>query len=80
MSADRHYSPPCLLSLGDKAARDPSGAEVKNKWSYAPTPPIRLYSMRRDNFTFFTLRYSLFKIFAAMNCDTDEVSNHKQSE
>jgi hypothetical protein len=30
-----------------------SNAEVKNEWSYTSTPPICLYDIYRDNFTFF---------------------------
>jgi len=30
----------------------PSGAEVKNEWSYTSTPSISLYRVVRDNFTF----------------------------
>jgi hypothetical protein len=29
----------------------PSSAEVKNEWSYTPTPPLCLQGMHRDNFT-----------------------------
>lgn len=30
----------------------PSGAQVKNEWSYTPTTPILLQGTNRDNFTF----------------------------
>lgn len=30
----------------------PSIAEVKNTWSYTPTPPICLHNLHRDNFIF----------------------------
>jgi hypothetical protein len=41
----------------------PSSAEVKNEWSYASTPPVRLRGVERDNFscTFhFTVKEHLF--------------------
>jgi hypothetical protein len=60
----RPYQPPIQwipgdLSLGIKRPRretdhsPPSGAEVKNAWSYTSTSPIRLHGVvLRDNFTF----------------------------
>jgi len=31
----------------------PSGAKVKNEWSYTSTPPICLHGVDRDDFTFY---------------------------
>jgi len=30
-----------------------SGTEVKNKWIYTSTPPIRFHGVQKENFTFF---------------------------
>jgi hypothetical protein len=40
------------LSFGGLKRTGPSSAEVRNEWSYTSTPPIRLVSVDRDNFTF----------------------------
>jgi hypothetical protein len=52
------YQDPCLRlgQLGHKAdLSPPSGAEVKNEWSYTPTPPICLHSMVKNNYALFYL-------------------------
>jgi hypothetical protein len=55
---------------GDKAAGAevdhsfPSYAEVKNEWSCTSSPPVCLYGVHRDSFTFFTpeFRGSIFRL------------------
>ena len=33
----------------------PSSAEIKNEWSYASIPPIRLHGVNRDHFIFYVV-------------------------
>jgi hypothetical protein len=47
----QHFSFPGLERLGRDDHSPPSNVEV-NEWSYTSTPPICLYVMDKDNFTF----------------------------
>jgi len=40
------------LLESDANKSPPSGAEVKNRWSYNSTPPVRLHGVDMDSFTF----------------------------
>jgi hypothetical protein len=33
----------------------PSSAEVRNKWSYTPTPPTRFHGAQKDKFIFYDI-------------------------
>jgi hypothetical protein len=51
-SPERFWGPPSLLLnvYGDSLSggnSHPSSADVKNEWSYATTPPSRVYVLRR---------------------------------
>ena len=48
--------PPSLMGAGvsfsgiKRPGRGANGAEVKNRWCYTPTSPLRLLGMLRENF------------------------------
>jgi len=48
-----HSSILMVKSMGSETDRSPpASVKVKNEWSYTSAPPIHLYGMGRDNFTF----------------------------
>jgi hypothetical protein len=49
-------SSPGLKQLEREVDHSPAiSADVKNEWSYTPTPPIRLHGTENDKFTFLPL-------------------------
>jgi hypothetical protein len=45
-------SPLCVALLTLVQGLHPSGAEVKNEWSYTSDPPVCLHGLQKENFTF----------------------------